>query len=107
MVFVPDSARVGFNPRSTIEELTVKRVSTEIQQRELAGWTPVESGLRVRRTDRGATAGGVLFVDGVHTGDADLPDLVHDLRCPHRKLQRPHWDQPDGAAGVHRDAVHG
>ena len=43
MVFVPDSARVGFNPRSTIEELTVKRVSTEIRQRELAGWTPVES----------------------------------------------------------------
>ena len=35
MVFVPDSARVGFNPRSTIEELTVKRVSTEIRQREL------------------------------------------------------------------------
>jgi hypothetical protein len=42
MVFVQDPERVGFNPRSTIEELAVKRVSTEIRQRELAGWTPVE-----------------------------------------------------------------
>ena len=43
MVFILDSTRVGFNPRSTIEELTVKRVTTEIRKRELAGWTPVES----------------------------------------------------------------
>jgi Neurotransmitter-gated ion-channel ligand binding domain len=43
MVFVSDPARIGFNPRSTIEELVVSRVSTKIRQRELAGWRPAES----------------------------------------------------------------
>jgi hypothetical protein len=43
MVFVADPGRVGFNPRNTIEELAVTRVSTEIRQRELAGWAPAES----------------------------------------------------------------
>jgi hypothetical protein len=43
LVFVADPGRVGFNPRNTIEELSVSRVSTEIRQRELGGWTPAES----------------------------------------------------------------
>jgi hypothetical protein len=43
MIFVADSARIGFNPRSTYEELTVSRVSSEVRQRELSGWKPAES----------------------------------------------------------------
>ena len=43
MVFVADSGRLGFNPRSTIGELGVSRVATEIRQRELTGWAPAES----------------------------------------------------------------
>jgi Neurotransmitter-gated ion-channel ligand binding domain len=43
MVFVSDPERIGFNPRSTFEELAVRRVSTEIRQRELTGWTAAES----------------------------------------------------------------
>jgi hypothetical protein len=31
MVFVSDPAHIGFNPRSTYEELAVRRVSTEIR----------------------------------------------------------------------------
>jgi Neurotransmitter-gated ion-channel ligand binding domain len=43
MIFVPDRERIGFNPRSTYEELVVSQVSSEVRQRELAGWTPAES----------------------------------------------------------------
>ena len=43
MVFVPDSARIGFNPKSTLEGLVVNGVSTEIRQRELTGWKAAES----------------------------------------------------------------
>lgn len=32
MVFVPDPTRIGFNTRSTFEELAVSRVSTEVRQ---------------------------------------------------------------------------
>jgi hypothetical protein len=42
MIFVPDRERIGFNPRSTYEELVVSQVSSEVRQRELAGWTPAE-----------------------------------------------------------------
>jgi hypothetical protein len=42
MVFVSDPAHIGFSPRSTYEELAVRRVSTEIRQRELPGWTAAE-----------------------------------------------------------------
>jgi hypothetical protein len=43
MVFVRDPAHIGFNPRSTYEELAVRQVSTEIRQRELSGcWTTAE-----------------------------------------------------------------
>ena len=42
MIFVPDPARIGFNPRSTYEELDVSRVSSEVRQREITGWTPAE-----------------------------------------------------------------
>ncbi len=38
MVFVSDPARIGFNPKSTLEGLAVSGVSTEIRQRELTGW---------------------------------------------------------------------
>ena len=43
MIFVPDPARIGFNPRSTYEELDVSQVSSEVRQRELTGWTPAQS----------------------------------------------------------------
>ena len=43
MIFVPDRERIGFNPRSTYEELVLSQVSSEVRQRELAGWTPAES----------------------------------------------------------------
>jgi Neurotransmitter-gated ion-channel ligand binding domain len=43
MIFVPDPERIGFNPRSTYEELDVSKVSSEVRQRELTGWTPAES----------------------------------------------------------------
>ena len=43
MVFVSDSARIGFNPKSTLEGLAVNGVSTEIRQRELTGWKAAES----------------------------------------------------------------
>ena len=43
MIFVPDRERIGFNPRSTYEELVVSQMSSEVRQRELAGWTPAES----------------------------------------------------------------
>jgi Neurotransmitter-gated ion-channel ligand binding domain len=43
MIFVPDPTRIGFNPRSTYEELDVSQVSSEVRQRELTGWKPAES----------------------------------------------------------------
>jgi hypothetical protein len=43
MVFVSDPARIGFNPKSTLEGLAVSGVSTEIRQRELTGWKAGES----------------------------------------------------------------
>jgi hypothetical protein len=43
MIFVPDPERIGFNPRSTYEELDVSQVSSEVRQRELTGWGPAES----------------------------------------------------------------
>jgi hypothetical protein len=48
MVFVRAPAHIGFNPRSTYEELAVRRVSTEIEQRELPGWTTAERRLQRR-----------------------------------------------------------
>lgn len=43
LAFVSDPARIGFNPDSTFDELAVSRVSTDIRQRELTGWTAAES----------------------------------------------------------------
>jgi hypothetical protein len=43
MIFVPDPARIGFNPRSTYEELDVSKVSSEVRRRELTGWAPPKS----------------------------------------------------------------
>ena len=43
MVFVSDPAHIGFNPRSTYDELAVRQVSTEIRQRQLPGWPAAES----------------------------------------------------------------
>ena len=42
MAFVPDLARIGFNPHSTYDELIVSRVSSDIRSRDLPGWTPAE-----------------------------------------------------------------
>jgi Neurotransmitter-gated ion-channel ligand binding domain len=43
MVFVPDPTRIGFNPESTFEGLSVTRVTTEVVRRKLTGWTAAES----------------------------------------------------------------
>src|SRR5262245_2446299 len=43
MVFVPDQTRIGFNPESTFEGLSVTRVTTEVAARKLTGWTAAES----------------------------------------------------------------
>ncbi len=43
IVFVSDPTRIGLNPDNTFEGLAVTRVSTEVRQRELTGWTAVES----------------------------------------------------------------
>src|SRR5262245_29688748 len=43
MVFVPDQTRIGFNPESTFEGLSVTRVTTEVERRKLTGWTAAES----------------------------------------------------------------
>ena len=43
LVFVTDPTRIGFNPNSTFEGLTVTRVTTEVRQHELTGWTAAES----------------------------------------------------------------
>jgi hypothetical protein len=43
MVFVPDPTRIGFNPQSTFEGLSVVGVTTEVARRQLTGWTAAES----------------------------------------------------------------
>ena len=43
LVFVTDPTRIGFNPNSTFEGLTVTRVTTEVRQHELTGWAAAES----------------------------------------------------------------
>jgi len=43
MVFVPDPTRIGFNPESTFEGLSVTRVTTDVAPRKLTGWTAAES----------------------------------------------------------------
>jgi len=43
MVFVPDPTRIGFNPQSTFEGLSVIGVTTEVARRQLTGWTAAES----------------------------------------------------------------
>ena len=43
MIFVPDTTRIGFNPQSTFEGLSITRVTTEVAQRQLTGWTAAES----------------------------------------------------------------
>jgi hypothetical protein len=43
MVFVPDPTRIGFNPESTFEGLSVTGVRSEVVRRQLTGWTAAES----------------------------------------------------------------
>ncbi len=42
MVFVADRTRLGFNPESTFEGLTVTGVTAEVVQRGITGWTAAE-----------------------------------------------------------------
>ena len=107
MIFVSDPARIGFNPRSTYEELDVSKVSSEVRQRELTGWTPAESYsefaalIEVKRRP-------IFYLWTVFAPVT----LIFLISCAIfavdiENLHDPHRYRSNSSAGVHRHAVHG